>query len=399
MNKRCGTSSLSAHDIYRWEKERRTPDQYLEDIAAVLELEVERLLVLTRGTLPGGGAPPQPAHLTEPEDDVDRREFSGAVAGAFAAVSLSAAPAQARSRGRQIGMSDVNRNRHRIADLRRLDDYTGGAHTHSLAEAHVAELERMLKFDSYSQPVHTELLSTLAEAGQFAAWTAFDSGLLDVARKMAQKATRAANQAGNRLLAASTLSELSYLTASSSNPKEATAIARAAWTNAPRDALPAARVVFADRWAYACARVGDARGVDRALGLSADAHNERDSRHDPEPDWVYWINRDESLIMEGRCWAELRMHTRAIPVLEKVTAPYDDTHAREVALFECWRAGSYLDAGEVEQATGAMSRAVDLTGSTQSPRTDRWVGGVLQRLKQHQDVAPVRDLLERTATV
>jgi len=296
-------------------------------------------------------------------------------------------------------MADVDRARNRIAELRRLDDFTGGANTHPLAEEQVHDLEHMLKFDSFSQPVETELLSTLAEAGQFAAWTAFDSGRLDVARRMAQKATKAANQAGNRLLAASTLSELSYLTASSTRPKEAVAMAQAAFTNAPRGALPAARVVFADRLAFAFARVGDARGVDRALGMSQSAHDERDRRREDEPDWVYWINRDESRIMEGRCWAELHEHTRAVPVLEKVTAPYDETHAREMALYECWLAGSYLDAHDPEQAAGSARRAVELIAGTSSPRTDRWVNGVLQRMKEHQDVAPVRALLERTATV
>ncbi|MFI2077650.1 hypothetical protein [Streptomyces triculaminicus] len=60
-----------------------------------------------------------------------------------------------------------------------------------------------------------------------------------------------------------------------------------------------------------------------------------DNYTDQEPDWVYWINRDESQIMAGRCWAELRQHTRAVPVLEHATAPCDETHAREVALYHC----------------------------------------------------------------
>jgi len=41
-----------------------------------------------------------------------------------------------------------------------------------------------------------------------------------------------------------------------------------------------------------------------------------------------------------------------------------------------------------------MSALMRVTGSASSSRTDRWVNGVLQRLKERQDVAPVRALLE-----
>ncbi|AEW94581.1 helix-turn-helix domain protein [Streptantibioticus cattleyicolor NRRL 8057 = DSM 46488] len=399
LNDVSGWQTCTVNHVYRWETGRRSPREWMPHLMTVLGLRLEQGNTSTACTLVHGSA--TPGIINPPpssEDDVDRREFTGATLGALAAVPLAAAAGQAAPPGRRYGVADVDRARRQLSDLRRLDDYTGGASTYPIALREMTRVDEMLR-GSYSDRVGTDLLSVLAEFGQFTAWTAFDAGKLEDARRHALRATAAANQAGNRLLAASTLSELAYITASSSTPGESVAMARASWANAPRDALPAARVVLADRMAFACARTGDARGVDHAISLAEDAHDHRDDHAEPEPDWLYWINRDESRIMVGRCWAELHRPVQAIPVLETVTAPYDDTHAREVAMLECWLADSYLDAGEIDRAAASTSRAVELAERTASPRTDRWVNGLLQRLAGHRDVAPVREVLERTATI
>jgi len=326
---------------------------------------------------------------------VDRRAFLGVSAAALAAapLGLSAHP----KAGSRIGRTDVQSIRQGLVDLRRLDDYTGGANTYPLALDQVQRTSALLNSSSYAPSAGTALLDVLAETCQFTSWTAFDAGHHAEARHLAQRAASAASQAGNRILASSALSELSYLTASSAQPREAVQMARASLANAPADCLPAVRIVLTDRLAWACARTGDVAGVQQALGQVEDLHDQRDARAGEEPDWVYWINREESMIMGGRCWAELRQHQRAVPILEEVTPPYDDSHAREVALYRTWLAGCYLDAGDVEQAAASTSQAVDLAGNTASPRTDAWVRGALQRLHAYRDVPSVRDLLERTA--
>ena len=96
--------------------------------------------------------------------------------------------------------------------------------------------------------------------------------------------------------------------------------------------------------------------------------------------------------MAGRCWAELH-DKRAVPILESLTAPYDDTHAREMSLYSGWLAGSYVDAGDLEAATASARRAVDLSHQTASPRTDAVLRDMLKRFEPHQDKPAVRDLL------
>ena len=49
---------------------------------------------------------------------------------------------------------------------------------------------------------------------------------------------------------------------------------------------------------------------------------------------------------------------RAVPVLESALARYDDSHARDKALYLSWLADAYLDAGEVERAAAVTSHAL-----------------------------------------
>ncbi|MFI1889578.1 helix-turn-helix domain-containing protein [Streptomyces jumonjinensis] len=361
----------TANDVYRWESGRRGPRDWLPYLVETLSLDIGVLADQTCPTLTPGAQ--------KESDPVDRREFLGAGAGLVAGVPLDSKRTESR-----LGQSDVDRLRRTLVDLRRLDDYTGGAAAYPLTVRAVKQAEGLLDKAGYSPRIGQAMLEVFAELCQFTSWVAFDTGRIGEARRLASRASAAANQAGNRILAASALSELSYLTASGTAPGEAVQMARASLALAPVDVLPVVRIVLADRLAWACARTGDASGVDRAIGLAGDLHDLRDSGTEEEPDWVYWINRSESAIMAGRCWAEIRQYKRAVPTLENLDMPYDETHAREVTLYECWLAGSYLDAGEVEQAVTSAGRAIDIVKGTDSPRTTVWVNGVLARLRDHR---------------
>lgn len=369
------------NQVYRWETNKRGPRMWRPHIERVLAIDLSGY----RGHRSrSAGLPTDEGKLP-----VDRRQFIGA--GALAGVALSAPDAVAQ--GRRIGWSDVDRYRQRIADLRRLDDFSGGASVYPLVVEEIGNLSALAADGSYREEVGRRLLSVLGELYQFASWTAFDAGRVEPAKQLAQRAANAANQAGDRTLGATALSELSYLTASSDNPAEGVAMARAALANAPADVLPAVRVVLADRLAWACARTGEASGVDRALGISEDSHDRRDTAAVEEPDTVYWINRDESQIMAGRCWAQVGLPDKAVSVFETLTAPYDDTHAREVALYSSWLASAHLEAGRTDQATAAASRAVQLSHNTASPRTDAVLRDMLAAFQPHRHVPEVNELL------
>ncbi|MFR9726780.1 helix-turn-helix transcriptional regulator [Streptomyces sp. MS19] len=379
---RAATDSPGRNQVYRWENGRRCPTMWRPHL--------ERVLGITLLGYRGEPARLAGIYQIEPPEEmpVDRRQF-------IAATTLAgvAASSPATAKGRRLGRSDVERARTRLADLRRLDDYSGGAAVYPLAVREIGALAALAASGAYTEDVGRQLVGGLGELYQFAAWTAFDAGRGDQARRLALAAANAAGQAGDRTLGATALSELSYLTASSTAPAEGVAMARASMARA-RDAIPAVRVVLADRLAWASARVGDAEGAARALGAAQEAHDRRDDAADDEPDTVYWINRDESMIMTGRVWSELGRHDRSAAVFEELTAPYDDTHAREMSLLHCWLAGARLGMGEIEGAAASAGRAAELAAQTASPRTDAMITAALGAFEAHRDTPAVAELLD-----
>ena len=68
-----------------------------------------------------------------------------------------------------------------------------------------------------------------------------------------------------------------------------------------------------------------------------------------DPDWVYWVTRDELDGMAGGCYAEQYRPLKAEPLLTSVLQRYNATHARERALYLTWLADTYLWAGEARR--------------------------------------------------
>ncbi len=84
-----------------------------------------------------------------------------------------------------------------------------------------------------------------------------------------------------------------------------------------------------------------------------------------------------------------------MPVLEAALARYDDSHARDKALYLSWLADAYLAAGEVEQAAAVTSRALDLSSGVASVRPRERLEPVLGRLGEHQALPAVAGVLEQ----
>src|SRR5262249_497836 len=69
----------------------------------------------------------------------------------------------------------------------------------------------------------------------------------------------------------------------------------------------------------------------QALDQVDDAFDER--KPDEDPIWVYWLNRDEIEVMQGRVWTQLQRPLRAVPALEHAVAAYGDDVPWETALY------------------------------------------------------------------
>ncbi|QMU75101.1 XRE family transcriptional regulator [Streptacidiphilus sp. PB12-B1b] len=294
--------------------------------------------------------------------------------------------------GCRIGPELPDRLRERAARLRRLDDVLGGGDTYRVYLGEYQATKAMIRDGSYTEATGKALLSVLAEQAQQAGWAAFDAGHQADARGLYEESHKAAGQAEDAPLAGNALAFLAYQTIGA-DPRSAVVTATESCHTAGPDAPAGVRTLPYERLAWAHAVNGNAAETERALGVAEAALAELDGT--PQPDWVSWVDHNELQIMTGRCWTELRRPLRAVPALEHVLAGFDDTHARDKALYSCWLADSYLSAGEIEQAAAVTSRVLDLSAGVASVRPRERIAPVLRQLSPHCGLPHVAEVLEK----
>lgn len=336
-------------------------------------------------------ASPATSSTTEDRNDVRRRNFLHAT-GAGLAVSLP--DLHRPTSGSRLGRDEPDRLRRRTARLRRLDDVLGGGDTYRVYLGEYQATKAKLRTSSYSSDTGRGLLSVLAEQAQQAGWAAFDGGREADATGLYRDSYRAATEAGDADLAGNALAFLAYQTVAGDRNAGVEIAARSCETVGP-DAPAGVRALLHERKAWACAVAGLVSQAESALA-SAEAAL-RDAGGAPQPDWVAWVDLTELQIMSGRCWTELNRPLRAVPLLEKALARYDDSHARDKALYFSWLADAYLSGGEVEQAASTVDRALDLGHGVASVRPRQRLAPVLKSLSAHHGVPAVDSVLAKAA--
>ncbi len=319
---------------------------------------------------------------------LERRAVLGA--GALAAAGLLA---ESQNPGRQVGSELVDALAARTARLRALDEHLGGADTYRVYAVELEETAGMIRDASYTADTGRRLAGVFAEQAQQAGWAAFDAGSHARAEQLYLASLEAARTAGDSGLAGNAFALLAYQ--QSSTGRDSVDTAAAAYREAGPDAPSGARILLAQRIAWAHAAAGQPRAVQQALDVAEGHLREPDGR--PVPDWAAWADEREQRIIAGRCWSELGRPLRAVPILEGVLAEYEDSHARDKSLYLTWLAGAYADAGEVEAAAITTARALDLSANVASARPAKRAAVIMQRLEQHRALPAVRELLERAA--
>ncbi|MDG4761333.1 helix-turn-helix transcriptional regulator [Micromonospora sp. WMMD710] len=319
------------------------------------------------------------------EPDMHRRDLLTAIA-AIASSGAIAAPSSPR---RRIGLEDVAELASRTARLRRLDNYLGGADTLPLYESEIHRTITLVRTGIFGEATGNAMLSLLAEQTQLAGWAAFDAGSTHHAATLFARSRSIALETSNQLLAANALALLAYQRASLAQPDVAAAEASQLPANAGHS--PVVRALLLERLAFTYAVAGLERQAGHALDAAQDALDQPTSG--PAPDWATWVDRDEIRIMTGRVWSELRRPLRALPELEETLRRFDDTYARDKALYSTWLADAYLDAGECEQAAEVLIQSKRLCDGIASPRPAARIDAVRERLTPYRQVAAVAAVL------
>ncbi|WP_445185142.1 helix-turn-helix domain-containing protein [Pseudonocardia sp. Cha107L01] len=328
---------------------------------------------------------------TDGDSSVLRRDFLKL--GAATAASTLATGIPGPTNGNRIGTTTVEALRANLARLRELDNHLGGTDTLPLYEPEVERIAALVRSGTFSATTRQDLQLVLAEYAQQTGWAAFDAGLQAKARQHFETSFEIAKDARSTELAGNALALRSYqLLSAGTIAPELTDRSLATITTATH---PAVRSLLFQRGAWTYAVAGDAQRTARALAQASDALG-ADSPAGSAPDWAAWAhNQTELEIMAGRCWTELHRPMRAIPALEAAMSRYNDSHARDKALYLSSLADSYLDAGEIEHAAVTLGRSFDLAEHVASSRPGQRLNSVLLRLQPHALVTEVGELLAR----
>ena len=220
--------------------------------------------------------------------------------------------------GRRIGDSLVETTEHRVIQLRRADDYVSGRTSHTLVHQELQATTKLLDEATLTEDQTRRLLTATGELAQLAAWVTADAGLYKQAASYAEGGILAAHAADNAPLAGNIISTLSYQLANTGNPRQAAMLARTAYAGARHSATATTKALLLERVAWADAKSGDLVSCERALGQVEE--NFDHAKPEDDPDWVYWLNREEIDVMAGRCFTELKQPARAEPLLRTATS-------------------------------------------------------------------------------
>jgi transcriptional regulator with XRE-family HTH domain len=277
-----------------------------------------------------------------------------------------------RAAGRRVSDSLAEELELRVVEFRHLDDTVGGGDLNPLVQRELAEAAHIVNAGSYTERVGRRLRAVVGELAQLAGWVASDAGAYLQAERTYLDGVSAAREAGDDALVGQLFSSLSYQMANIGKPSDAQLLAKSAVAGARR-ASPIVRTLLLERLAWASAR--DRDGARRALDEVDTAYDQR-TVGVPEPEWVYWMSRDEIDVMAGRCLIELGDPVSAAPLLTAAIDRYDHAHAREVALYRTWLAESYARAGELDAARAALTEAEAGSSDVNSTRLARRMGEV-----------------------
>lgn len=279
-----------------------------------------------------------------------------------------------------VGASEVEMVRSTADMFSTLDGRFGGGHARRALIQYLHTDVRPMLSGSYSDAVGKRLHSAVAEALLLAAWMSYDSGLHGIAQRYFIQALRMAQAAGDRLLGSSILSAMSHQATFVGRYREAATLARAASAGPARALTPTLAAQFRAMEARALARLGDARGTDRALAEAERQLSLRTPESDPE--YIAYFDEVELAAEFGHCFRDLGRPLQAVE-LGAASIFGDGLNNRSDFFATMVLAESHLAQGELERGCEIALGALRLGEGLKSARCVEYVREFRERANGH----------------
>jgi len=280
-----------------------------------------------------------------------------------------------------------------LAEHRRVEDSTG---SRPLLPVVRAQLATVAGLAHGADGARGERLAGLAaEYAQFVAWMCQDAGDLGAALAWYDRAHGWALEAGDALLAATTLSMRAHQAWSIGDGRTCVRLAEASRLHDDHT-TPGVRGMAAQMAARGHAQTGEARSARTLLDEAEELINRAAERPEDEPPWMYFYDDGWFSMQRGMAEIELGAGDRAVPLLEAGLSRLPETYRRDRAWFGSCLARAYLLKGDADAAAGtALHIAADaLAVNAYAVRTLREVASALRGTR----TPAARDLDDLLAT-
>jgi transcriptional regulator with XRE-family HTH domain len=298
--------------------------------------------------------------------------------------------------GVRIGMADVERFRSTVQMFAQLDDRFGGGHAReALIQYLRTDAERLLR-GRYTGNVGRALFSATAEATLLAAWMSYDSRPnSSLAQRYFIQALSLAQAGNDRLLGASVLDAMSHQATYTGRFAEAANLAQAAAAGTRGVATATLTSHFHAMEARALARLGDAKGCDRALALATQEFERR--KPDKDPAWIQYFDESELCAELGHCLRDLGRATDAAQYASRSLVAVDTAFMRSDFFVTMVLADAHLAVGELEQACGVALKALKEGDQIRSARCVNYLREFRERLALSGNSSQAAEFREEAA--
>jgi len=396
---------VTASMVGKWERGFKRPSPfYQEKLCALYGLSAEQLGLVddAEQALPAWSVDRDTLAetLESWRHDVERRAFlrhitsvAGVAALAPALDTAGAEPherlARALDRPSRVDHATMEHLETVINECRRLDDRIGSRDLQGPVTGHLQLITSLLQ-GSQPGPVHRRLCTAAAQVAQLAGWLAFDMNDHKAAKRYYEVALRAAQEAGDRALAAYVLGCMSVVATYSKDAHAGLQLAHEAQRRG-RGSVTATTLAWLCRVeALALATLGEAAPCGSALDRAEAAIDEASPASDPP--WIYHFNRSQLAGQKGACYVRLHQPHDARAALGEALTTLSTEFVRDRSLHLTHLASAYAQQGEIEEACRLAGDSLTNAMYTGSARELRRIHEFRRDLDPWNGTAAVKEL-------
>lgn len=298
--------------------------------------------------------------------------------------------------GHRVSTSVVTRLPAMISELRALDDEAGGGDVLAAAEFHVGWVADLLDQASYDEATGRALHRALAEFGQLAGWSCYDTGQHGLAQRYNIAALRAAHAADDRPLGAHILGEMAYQAAHQDQPTDAVTLIDTAVVGTRNQQTPRLLAQLYIQQAHAFAALHDASACTAAISKARAAVEQ--SPRDDDPQYLYWVRPAEITASAGECLLQLGHPDQAATLISQGIALFDAPFDRDRQYYLTHLVESLARPGkqrDLDAAAGIAMEALQLAENLSSTLNVDRIRLLTRQLNPHAKLPAVQEFLDR----